>query len=360
MSPHHMMPGDSDAIKDMRLADGTSKRVWDVRPSVPRDDHHLPRGDPGSRAARTRSSLRRPRDHRPGHSRRRSRPDLRVGDDRGVRRARRCGARDPPALVLRSGRRGSHLRPPQRAVRQGAATPDRVLHPHPDRVDHVTAQHRRHRRPDRRDQHARERREQHRGPHHDVGGDDRARVATHALDADRAAAVHRSGTTGGQATAGHLARADGLQRRDEHADDRAIQRVRRDARQAVRVRRSRAGLVRATRGGRARHGDQRGDVRTGVLRCARARRCHRYGGDLRRRRPDGRRRRHQHRHPRRAGSVGDACVPTADRADQRPGRPDDVDGQFRAGVRGARRSGSHPGEARRRRPGRPGRRRRVR
>ncbi len=28
MSPHHMMPGDSDAIKDKRIAEGTSKRVW--------------------------------------------------------------------------------------------------------------------------------------------------------------------------------------------------------------------------------------------------------------------------------------------------------------------------------------------
>ncbi|MDA9293143.1 ABC transporter ATP-binding protein/permease [bacterium] len=28
MSPHHMMPGDSDAIKDVYIADGTAKRVW--------------------------------------------------------------------------------------------------------------------------------------------------------------------------------------------------------------------------------------------------------------------------------------------------------------------------------------------
>jgi ATP-binding cassette subfamily B protein len=28
MSPHHMMPGDSDAIKDVRIADGTANRVW--------------------------------------------------------------------------------------------------------------------------------------------------------------------------------------------------------------------------------------------------------------------------------------------------------------------------------------------
>jgi len=29
MPPHRMMPGDSDAIKDVRLAEGTSKRVWE-------------------------------------------------------------------------------------------------------------------------------------------------------------------------------------------------------------------------------------------------------------------------------------------------------------------------------------------
>ena len=28
MSPHHMMPGDSDAIKNVRIADGTAARVW--------------------------------------------------------------------------------------------------------------------------------------------------------------------------------------------------------------------------------------------------------------------------------------------------------------------------------------------
>ena len=28
MSPHHMMPGDPDAIKDVHIADGTAKRVW--------------------------------------------------------------------------------------------------------------------------------------------------------------------------------------------------------------------------------------------------------------------------------------------------------------------------------------------
>ena len=28
MSPHHMMPGDSDAIKDVHIAEGTAKRVW--------------------------------------------------------------------------------------------------------------------------------------------------------------------------------------------------------------------------------------------------------------------------------------------------------------------------------------------
>ena len=46
-------------------------------------------------------------------------------------------------------------------------------------------------------------------------------------------------------------------------------------------------------------------------------------------------------------------VPAAHRADQRPGRPDDVAGQLRAGLRGARRQRADPGAARRRRPRRP-------
>ena len=29
MSPYHMMPGDSDAVRDARIAEGTAKRVWE-------------------------------------------------------------------------------------------------------------------------------------------------------------------------------------------------------------------------------------------------------------------------------------------------------------------------------------------
>ena len=28
MSPHHMMPGDSDSVRGVELADGTLRRVW--------------------------------------------------------------------------------------------------------------------------------------------------------------------------------------------------------------------------------------------------------------------------------------------------------------------------------------------
>ena len=28
MGPHHMMPRDTDAIRDVHLAEGTSRRVW--------------------------------------------------------------------------------------------------------------------------------------------------------------------------------------------------------------------------------------------------------------------------------------------------------------------------------------------
>ena len=46
----------------------------------------------------------------------------------------------------------------------------------------------------------------------------------------------------------------------------------------------------------------------------------------------------------------DARLPAAHRADERPRRPDDVDGELRAGVRGARRARGDPGAAGRGRP----------
>ena len=57
-------------------------------------------------------------------------------------------------------------------------------------------------------------------------------------------------------------------------------------------------------------------------------------------------------HTRRPRRARRARLPTAHRTDQREGRPDDVDGELRAGVRRARCAGGDPGAAGRRRPGR--------
>ncbi len=78
----------------------------------------------------------------------------------------------------------------QTLVRQGAAAPDRVLHPHAHRCDHEPAQQRRGRRPDGGHEHARQRRQQRDRARHDADHHARARVAAHAARAGRAAAVH--------------------------------------------------------------------------------------------------------------------------------------------------------------------------
>ena len=63
------------------------------------------------------------------------------------------------------------------------------------------------------------------------------------------------------------------------------------------------------------------------------------GDDLRRRRADGGERDDRDRHAGGHGRLHRAHLPAAHRADQRPGRPDELAGQLRAGVRGARRAG---------------------
>ena len=91
---------------------------------------------------------------------------------------------------------------------------------------------------------------------------------------------------------------------------------------------------------RARRRHPLGDVRAGLLRGPRARRGHRGGGDLRRRRPPRRVGQRLGRHARRPRRPRDPGVRAADRADQRPRRPDDVARQLRARLRGARRAGA--------------------
>ena len=158
---------------------------------------------------------------------------LAIGRRRGRARRRRaaivqrwCSARIGEGLIY-------DLR--RRAVRQGAADAGRVLHPHPDRGAHQPAQQRRRRRADGGHQHARQRRQQRHRPRHHARRDDRPRVADHVDGARRAAGVHHPGEASRQAAADHRPRADGRQRRDEQPDDRALQRVRRAAREAVRA-----------------------------------------------------------------------------------------------------------------------------
>ena len=75
--------------------------------------------------------------------------------------------------------------------------------------------------------------------------------------------------------------------------------------------------------------------------------------DLRRRRPPGGVRQHLDRHARRAGRAGDAHLRAAHVAHQHPRRPDDVDGELRAGLRGPRRARADHGAARERSTCRP-------
>ena len=360
MGPHHLMPRDADTLKGARLGRGTARRGVAVRQAVPRHDRRVPHRDPGRRTARPRPAARHPRDPRHRDPRRQSPTHLLAR--RGGRRCRprRRRAADRPALVQRPRRRGPDRRPPPRPVRQGAAPADRVLHPHADRCDHEPPQQRRHRRPDRGHEHARQRGEQRHRADHVAGRDARPRVATDPDGARRAPHVRHPGAPGGTPSPGHLARADAAQRRHEHPDDRALQRVGRDARQAVRRPRPRERDVRPARERGARRRHPLGDARARLLRGTRARRRARRRRDLRRRCDVRRRRRHHDGHARRPRRPRRARVSTPHRVDQRQGRPDDVDGELRAGVRRARCAGGDPGAARRGRPGRPEGPRRVR
>ena len=254
-----MMPRDTDAVKGTKIGRANARRVWSfarpyrgtiglflsfiliaallgvVPPLVVRQiiDHAIPDQDRSADLVA----------HR--HRRRR-------GDGR-------CRAPDRTALVQRPRRRGAHRRPAARPVREGAAPARGVLHPHPDRGDHEPPQQRRGRRADRGHEHARQRGQQRGRARHVAGHDAGARVADHAAGPGRAAAVHHPGPPGGAPAAGHLARADAAQRRDEHPDDRALQRGRRRAGEAVRLARPRERAVRRARqrGARRRHPSRR-------------------------------------------------------------------------------------------------------
>ena len=175
-----------------------------------------------------------------------------------------------------------------------------------------------------------------------------ARVAAHVAGTRRPAAVPHPRSPGRPTPAADLARADAAQRGDEHPDDRALQRRRGDPREAVRRPRTRGRCVRAA-------------TPPGCATPASARRC--TGGCSSS--PSGSS--GPSAPPRSTASaptswcpaasppgtlvalaaLGDTDLRTAHRADQHAGRPDDVAGQLRAGLRGARRA-----RADRRAPGR--------
>ncbi len=353
MGPHMMLPGDTDAVKGARLQQQRGASGVGVRPAVPRDHRHLPGDHLRQCADRARAPVRVQGHPRQGH------PAEQHVDDQQARRAgrrrgdcrRRAGHR--AAVVFGTHRRGPDLRPARRPVRQGAAAAGRLLHPHPDRRAHQPAQQRRHRRPERRHQHAGQRCQQRRRAGHHAAGDVRPRVAAQPVGARGAAAVHHPRQARRQAVPGPGPPADEHQRRDELADGRTVQRRRCPTGEAVRPieRRDHPLHEQGRQGPRHRH--QVGDVRAGVLRRPRARRRAGCGGDLRPRRASRGQRRHPDRNARRPRRAGHQGVPTTDRADQRTRRPDDGDGQLRAGVRGARCPGEHHRSTRRGRPRRP-------
>ena len=122
------------------------------------------------------------------------------------------------------------------------------------------------------------------------------------------------------------------------ADDRALQRLRRAAGQAVRPVRPTRSTLFSTRAARVRDIGIKSAmygrvffVALGLVGALGAAAIYGIGAHLV---VDGN---ISSRHARRAGRARHPRVPTADRADQRPRRPDDRDGQLRAGVRGARR-----------------------
>ena len=146
--------------------------------------------------------------------------------------------------------------------------------------------------------------------------------------------------------------ADGRQRRPRQRDDRAVQRRRRDAAQALRPPGRGGRAVRQQGGRRARprhpHHADHPDLRR--LDDAGAGAGHRPG--LRRRRAARDQRQPDRRHPAGPGHAAAAPARPAAGALQRPHRRDDRAGQLRAGLRGARPALADRGEARRRRAAR--------
>ena len=165
----------------------------------------------------------------------RPRPGLRHRARRRRPRDRRRRPLAGPALVLRADRRGPHLRHAHQGLRPRPADADRVLHPHPDRRARsagstTTCS-------------ARSRRSPTRCPAV-VSNVDRRRItlvgdvlpvlADHPGVAGPAAGLRAPGRWVGRRLQAITRESLRPQRRDEHHDDRALQRLRRAAGQAVR------------------------------------------------------------------------------------------------------------------------------
>ena len=132
-------------------------------------------------------------------------------------------------------RRRPDPRPAHRRVRPRAADAGRVLHPHPDRRTGQPAQQRRDRRAARVLRHACRRGRQRRHAGADARRDARHLLAGHAAGAGAAADVRAARPAGwAHRWRGCRREAADPQRGDEHPDDRAVLRARRDAGQAVR------------------------------------------------------------------------------------------------------------------------------
>ena len=273
----------------------------------------------------------------------------RTGHGAGARdgRRRRVQRRPhrPRRLAVLAHRRGADLRPAHPGLRARPAPVARVLHPHPDRRARVATQQRRHRRPAGVHQHAVEHGGQlHRGGgrrHHDAGAELAGHAAVPGALPDPLPGVALRGR---QARRAHPP-ADGRQRRPRQPDDRAVQRRRRDAAQALRpsIRGGRPVRREGGRGARPRHPDLADHPH--LLRRHADGPGPGHGPRLRRRRLVRHRRDPHRRHP--AGPRDPAAAPARPVAGplQRPGGRHDGTGQLRAGLRGARPAVADQGEA---------------
>ncbi len=257
------------------------------------------------------------------------------GRDRGTRGAggRR---RARVAVVLLAHRRGSDRRPAPRRVRARAADAGGVLHAHPHGSAGEQAQQRRDRRAVGDHVDAGRRAEQRDPARARPRRDDLAGLAGHAARAPAAAGLRAPGPPDGPHHRGPAPGVGRPQRRHEHADDRAVLRARRHAREALRpARRGGAGVRGAGRAGarhRGAHGDGLARLRHGAVAGLRAR----PGARLRPRRLPRRHRRDRAGHGRHPRAAADQALHADDGPGERARRRDDRARVVRARLRGAR------------------------